>query len=158
MWEDFDLRDNRTWTFSTHYYGLWNHILARFDVKNVLTMDLFLTNTAFVFSRHYLMDWSGVDHCDVFISCLDSYSDGTHSLQSIHCWASDVMLHFSKSDEDTNSSTLTFNSNSSTQWNKKLNLALFNAHISVLDISVLRMKTESALKGSYDGISCFPFP
>ncbi len=30
------------------------------------------------------MDWSGVDYCDVFISFLDSYSDGTHSLQRIH--------------------------------------------------------------------------
>ncbi len=29
------------------------------------------------------MDWSGVDYCDVFISCLDSLSDGT-----IHCRAS----------------------------------------------------------------------
>ncbi len=35
-----------------------------------------------------------VDYCDVFISCLGSHSDGTHSLQRIHCWASDVMLHF----------------------------------------------------------------
>ncbi len=26
------------------------------------------------------MDWSAVDYCDVFNSCLDSYSDGTHSL------------------------------------------------------------------------------
>ncbi len=43
------------------------------------------------------MDWTGVDYCDVFISCLDSHSDGTHSLQRIHWWASDVMLHFSKS-------------------------------------------------------------
>ncbi len=51
------------------------------------------------------MDWSGVDYCDVFISCLDSHSDGTHPLQSIYWWASDVMLHFSKSDEETNSST-----------------------------------------------------
>ncbi len=25
-----------------------------------------------------------VYYCDVFISCLDSHSDGTHSLQSIH--------------------------------------------------------------------------
>ncbi len=25
-----------------------------------------------------------VDYCDVFISCLDSHSDGTHSLHSIH--------------------------------------------------------------------------
>ncbi len=29
----------------------------------------------------------------------DSHSDGTHSLQSIHCWDTDAMLHFSKSDE-----------------------------------------------------------
>ncbi len=45
------------------------------------------------------MEWCVllVDYCDVFISCLDSNSDGTHSLQSIHWWASDAMLHFSKS-------------------------------------------------------------
>ncbi len=47
------------------------------------------------------MDWSGVDYCDVLS---DSHSDGTHSLQSIHCWDTDAMLHFSKSDEETNSS------------------------------------------------------
>ncbi len=34
---------------------------------------------------------------DVFISYLDSHSDGTHSLLRIHRWASDAMLHFSKS-------------------------------------------------------------
>ncbi len=45
------------------------------------------------------LKWFGllVYYCDVIISCLVSHSDGTHSLQSIHCWASDVMLHFSKS-------------------------------------------------------------
>ncbi len=31
------------------------------------------------------------------ISCLDSHSDGTHSLQSIHYWASDVTQYWSKS-------------------------------------------------------------
>ncbi len=46
-----------------------------------------------------------VNNCDVLISSLDSHSDGTHSLQMIHWWASDIMLHFSKSDEETNSST-----------------------------------------------------
>ncbi len=53
------------------------------------------------------LEWCGllVDYCDVFISCLDSHSDGTHSLQRIHQWASKGMLHFSKSDEETNSST-----------------------------------------------------
>ncbi len=35
--------------------------------------------------------------CDVLISCLDSHSDGTHSLKRIHWSASDVMLNFSKS-------------------------------------------------------------
>ncbi len=35
----------------------------------------------------------------------DSHSDGTHSLQSIHCWDTDAETHFSKSDEETNSST-----------------------------------------------------
>ncbi len=39
-----------------------------------------------------------MDYCDVFINSLDSHSDGTHSLQSIHWWASNVMLHFSNSD------------------------------------------------------------
>ncbi len=51
------------------------------------------------------MDWSGVDYCDVFIICLDSHSDGTHSLQGIHCWDTDAETHFYKSDEETNSST-----------------------------------------------------
>ncbi len=44
------------------------------------------------------MDWSRVlDYCDVFISCLVSHSDGTHSLQSIH-WEDDanVMLNLSR--------------------------------------------------------------
>ncbi len=49
-----------------------------------------------------------MDCCDVFISCLDSHSDGTHSLQRIHWWASHVMLHFSKSDEEKNSSRMTW--------------------------------------------------
>ncbi len=30
----------------------------------------------------------------------DSHSDGTHSLQSIRCWDTDAMPHFSKSDEE----------------------------------------------------------
>ncbi len=64
-------------------------------------MDLFLTSKQ-LFTDKMLtdgLDWFGllVDYCDVFISCLDSHSDGTHSLQRIHWWASDVMMNFSKS-------------------------------------------------------------
>ncbi len=50
------------------------------------------------------MDWRRVDYLRIIvifkkkiISCLDSHSDGTHSLQRIHWWASDVKLGFSKS-------------------------------------------------------------
>ncbi len=45
------------------------------------------------------LEWCGllVFYCGVFISCLDSYSDGTHSPQMIHWWASDVMLLFNES-------------------------------------------------------------
>ncbi len=60
-------------------------------------MDFFLTNTAFSCTRCLLVGRSSiVDYCDVFISSLDTHSDGTHSLQRIHWWASNVMLHFSK--------------------------------------------------------------
>ncbi len=38
-----------------------------------------------------------VDYCDGLISCLNSHSDGTHSLQKIHWGANYVMLNFSKS-------------------------------------------------------------
>ncbi len=43
------------------------------------------------------MNWSGVDYCDVFSNWFDFPSDGTHSLQRIHWWASVVMLNSSKS-------------------------------------------------------------
>ncbi len=70
-----------------------------FLAQDVLMMDLF----QFLSS----LEWCGllVDYCDVFISCLDSHSDGTHSLQSIHCWDTDAETHFYISDEETNSST-----------------------------------------------------
>ncbi len=53
-------------------------------------MDLFLPNTQ-LFTSQDVTDILDVDLCDVFISCLDSHSDGTHSLQR------NVMLNFSKS-------------------------------------------------------------
>ncbi len=52
-----------------------------YGLVNILMMDLFLKNTQ-LFTLEDLMDWSHVDYCDVFISCLNSHSDGTHSLQS----------------------------------------------------------------------------
>ncbi len=64
---------------------------------NVL-MELFNTNMQLFTSLD--VNWgTGVVWitCDVFISCLNTHSDGTHSLQKIHWWASDIMRSFSKS-------------------------------------------------------------
>ncbi len=53
-------------------------------------------HAAFGFSRCLTdgLEWCGllVDYCDVFISCLDSHSDGTHSLQRIHCYISPNLM------------------------------------------------------------------
>ncbi len=85
----------------TCYYWLWSYILARsgrlkleawicswetrsFSLDKMLTDGLALCGLL-------------VDYCDGFISCLDSLSDGTHSLLRIHWWASDAILNFSKS-------------------------------------------------------------
>ncbi len=55
----------------------------QFEGKNVLKVNLFLTN---IFSLHKtVIDGLEllVDYCNVLFSGLDSNSDGTHSLQSI---------------------------------------------------------------------------
>ncbi len=54
-------------------------------------------NTAFHFTC--LMDWSGVDYLWIIVMFFIyfTHSDGTHSLQRIHWWATDVMLNISKS-------------------------------------------------------------
>ncbi len=54
-----------------------------FGVTYVLIDSFFLQTQLF----------TGVRSCGFLLD----YSDGTHSLQRIHCWASDVMLHLSKS-------------------------------------------------------------
>ncbi len=52
------------------------------------------------------LEWCGllVYYCDVFISCLNSHSDGIHSLQRIHWWASNAEFLQICSDKETNSS------------------------------------------------------
>ncbi len=101
MWEDFDVRDNRRWTYSLEEELLWIMDFSRkqwFEVKKFLMIDLF------ILSSQYINWWTGVVWIIVMF-LLDSHYDGTHSLQRIHFWASDAMLHFSKSDDETNAST-----------------------------------------------------
>ncbi len=86
------------------YYGLWPCILTR-NISLFLEHindDLFLINKQ-VFTSQYI-NWSTEVMwitCYVFMSCLDSHSDGTHSLQRIHWWASDVMLMLPKTVPET---------------------------------------------------------
>ncbi len=80
-------------------YGAYFGQKQRFNQFN----DRFLFHTNISLLRHKILidrlELCGLlaDYCDVFISCLDSHSDGTHSLHRSHWWASDVMLYFSKS-------------------------------------------------------------
>ncbi len=71
-------------------------------VLNIIKMDLLL-KTWNVWLLKTLTD--GLEWYGLFLSAVWTHSDGTHSLQSIHLWASKGMTHFSKSDEETNSST-----------------------------------------------------
>ncbi len=85
-------------TFSQEEALLWILYFSRkqrFEEKNILIMDFFSSQT-WSFWLHKMLI-VGLEWCGLFISCLDSHSDGTHSLQRIHWWASDEMLHFSKS-------------------------------------------------------------
>ncbi len=72
-----------------------------FKVQTLWWWICFLQTHRFVLHKMLTdgLEWCGllVDYCGVFISCLDYQSDGTHSLQRIHWWASDVMLNFSQS-------------------------------------------------------------
>ncbi len=88
MWEDI-----RGWTFSLKeaLYELWTCILIRSDGLKLKCLNEGFVSYKHSFFLHKMLtdglDLCGllVDYCDVFISCLDSHSDGTHSLQSIHC-------------------------------------------------------------------------
>ncbi len=71
------------------YYELWT-----------LKTSWFLTNT--YLSSQDVNWWTGVVWIIVMLLS-DSHSDGTHSLTAEHPLMSDVMLHFSKSDAETNS-------------------------------------------------------
>ncbi len=67
------------------------------------------------------MDWSGVDYLWIIVMFLSAVWTLilTAPIHCIHWWASDGMLHFSKSDEETNSSTSLM----------YLRLSTFSAHV-----------------------------
>ncbi len=58
--------------------------------------ELFLLTNSFCLLKMLIdgLEWCGllVDYCDVFISCLDSYSDGTHSHSLVSKWCNATFL------------------------------------------------------------------
>ncbi len=103
-----DLCEFLSWFRPDHLFTGESNIMERGLIKIKLKASFwwvcFLQTCSFCLLKIFndWLEWCGllVDYCDVFISCLDSHSDGTHWLHP-----SDSMLHFSKSDEETNSST-----------------------------------------------------
>ncbi len=90
---DFSLEEALVWIMDLYFIQKWQFEIKCLDVsvsyKHITSLDI---NWCTGVMCELL-----VDYCDVFISGLDSHSDGTHSLQRIHWWASDGMLNISKS-------------------------------------------------------------
>ncbi len=83
--------------------NIMDYRLARkYGLKLQCFNDGFVSYKQALFLLQMLTD--GLDLCG-FISCSDSHSDGTHSLQSIQWWAGDATFLQICSDEETNSST-----------------------------------------------------
>ncbi len=76
---DFDVRNNRDGGKVIVDYGL---VFGWVMVKNILKMDLFLTNMQ-LFHLQDINLWTGVLWITVFSSCLDSHYDAP-----IHCGGS----------------------------------------------------------------------
>ncbi len=89
------------------YYGYRTCILARnngLKLKDLNKVFVSYKQAAFVFSRHQLIDWRGVDYLWNIVMFLSAV--WTLILTApIHCRGSIGELHFSKSNEETNSST-----------------------------------------------------
>ncbi len=60
------------------------HILTSLNSLKLKHINNGFASYSFSLYKTLLLDWSHVDYCDVLISCLDSHSDGTHSLHWIH--------------------------------------------------------------------------
>ncbi len=87
MWEEQGMDLYTGWSVIVDYGGILVIKFFKVFLTNRFLLDQPLMNR---------LESLFVDYCDVFISCLDTNSDGTHSLQRIHWLASDVKLNFSK--------------------------------------------------------------
>ncbi len=101
MLVDFDERGQHRMDFVTEEWVIMD---SEFDERYKVEMSgwiCFLETHSF--SLHKTLTdglelcGSLADYCDVFISCLDSHSDGTHWMQRIYWGASEIILNVSKS-------------------------------------------------------------
>ncbi len=91
-------KDSSWWTFPwrKNYYWFWTHILSRNDGLNLKCFNdgcVCKKKKKKMFTPQYINWCTGVMW---ITTVMDSHSDGTHSLQRIHWWLSDVLLNFSK--------------------------------------------------------------
>ncbi len=82
----------------------WGRVIMDYGLYDIWVKNILMLDLSHLLSSPDVNWWTGVVWIIVmFLS--DSHSDGTHSLQSIHCWDTDAETHFYKPDEETNSST-----------------------------------------------------
>ncbi len=95
IWSLFWTVFARKWCFICAYATPDSDKLTFPLTKALLWIEDSYLKKWFKFKNVWMM-WCGlfVDYCDVFISCLDSHSHGTHSLQRIHWWAGNKCLIF----------------------------------------------------------------
>ncbi len=99
---DFDVKGHFYFTIGSIIMGYWLICWPEVTVwiKKCLDGFVFLQMCSFLL-HNTLID--GLESCGLFVDYRDAFittyenSDGTHSLQRIHWWESDVILNFSKS-------------------------------------------------------------
>ncbi len=90
MWED-----NRGWNLSWEELG---SIIMGYGLKQCFKVKMSQWWICLTKTNTQLFTSQGIHWFTcALLWCLGSHSDGTHSLQRIHWWASDAMLNFSKS-------------------------------------------------------------
>ncbi len=100
MLVDFDVREKQEMDFSSGGSIIIDYGLVFWPETTLVFKCL----DGFVSYKHSLKSCGLLmDYC-VFISCLDSHSDGTHSLQTVSQWYNVTFLQICP-DEETNSST-----------------------------------------------------
>ncbi len=96
MWEDNIGTDKALLWIMDLYFDQKRRFKVKMPSRWICCLQRHFTS---LFTSQDINWWTLVDYSWIIVMFLsaDAHSDGTHSLQRIHWWARDVMLHFSKS-------------------------------------------------------------